>query len=158
MPGFARIADLVDAELAGQATYSAWRKSPTQVTTQGIWFDLSMSPGSPVPNYYAAAPLIATLLSRSTDGGLNHGGNVSSSYKVLRRLSALATVATALPMPMILLDYLLFYTFVDEGVTDVQTMTNTNTLTRYTDGVGVKIMAVVVGAHSQAAGVTFTVS
>ena len=159
MAGFISHRALVDAqEYTGAQQYATWRKSPTQVTTIGIWFDLSMSPGNPVPQYYAAAPLVAQRLARSTDGGLNHGGNVSSSYKFLRRLMAMTVTATALPMPMILCDYLLFYPFIDEGSTDAQAMDNTNTLSRYTDGLGVRMMAVVVGAHTQAGGVTFTVS
>jgi hypothetical protein len=48
------ISDLVAAEDEGRTFFSAWRKTPTQTTGAGIWFDLSMSPGNPVPNYYAA--------------------------------------------------------------------------------------------------------
>jgi hypothetical protein len=141
----------------GKYRIFTWRKAPSQVTTTGIWFDLSMSPGNPSPQYYAAAPLSATVMSQSSDGGLFHGGNVTPDTKNLHSIMALATAATALPMPMILCDYLMFYSFIDEGVTDEQVMTNTNVLTRYTDGAGVEIMPVVVGAHSLAAGVTFTV-
>ncbi len=159
MAGFASIRFIVDAtEAYGQSTYSTWRKSPTQVTTIGIWFDLSMSPGQPVPNYYAAAPLIAIRLARSTDGGLNHLSNVSPAYKYLRRLMVMTTTATALPMPMILCDYLLYYPFIDQSVTDPQIFDNTVGISRYTSGVGVQIMAVCVGAHSLAGGVQFTVS
>ena len=69
----------VDAELAGQTAFATWRKTPTQTTGSGIWFDLSMSPGNPVPNYYAASPNIAIALSQSTDGGIFYGGNVGAN-------------------------------------------------------------------------------
>lgn len=142
---------------AGRLRTFSWRKSPSQATTIGIWFDLSMSPGNPAPQYYAATPLAATVMRQSTDGGLFHGGNVSPSTKYLHSIMAMTNVATALPMPMILCDYLLFYPFIDEGSTDEQLLDNSNTLTRYTNGAGVEIMPVVVGSHSLAAGVTFTV-
>jgi hypothetical protein len=156
MPGFSRVAEIADAALAGAGQFSTWRKSPTQATTQGLWFDLSMSPGNPVPQYYAAAPMISIALARSTDGGLNHGGNVAPLNKYLRKTMAMATVATALPMPMILCDYLLFYPFVDEGTVGVQPMTNIVTLPRYADGAGVQMMAVSVASRS--GGASFSVS
>jgi hypothetical protein len=52
------IKELVDAELAGKERRYTWRKTPSQVTTAGLWFDLSMSPGRPVPKYWFDAPLL----------------------------------------------------------------------------------------------------
>lgn len=153
--GFANVRDLVDADLNGQGFYSAWRKSPSQVSTANIWFDLSMSPGAPVPQYYAASPMIAKTLTQSADGGIPHGSNVTGS-KYLKSFTALATAATALPMPMILCDYLLFYPFVDEGSTDPQPTDNTTTLPRYPTGKGVQMMAVSVAGRT--GGQTFQVT
>lgn len=156
--GFANVAALVDAELAGQSTYSTWRKSPSQVTTNGVWFDLSMSPGNPVPQYYAATPLVAKTLTQSGDGGIFHGGAVSPGVKHLKRVTALTTTATALPMAMRLCDYLMFYPFIDEGTTDAQTLDNSTALSRYTDGAGVQIMAISVAGRTggQTLQVTYT--
>lgn len=158
MAGFNSVKELVDAEIAGKTRLSTWRKTPSQATASGIWFDLSMSPGNPAPQYYAAAPQSATALYQSTDGGLYHGQSVGSSGKYLRKCMALTTTATVVPMPMILLDYLLYYPFIDESINDPQPMTQTNTLPRYTDGNGVQMMAVVVAGHSIGTGVTFSVS
>ena len=137
---------LIDAELEGRVRQYVWRKTPSQASTAGIWFDLSMSPGNPAAQYYIGSPLNATVLARSTDGGLQHGANVSPSIKYLRSVTAMTSTATALPMPMILCDYLLCYPFVDMSITDPQDMTNTNVLTRYTDGEGVQVMAVLTNA------------
>ena len=76
-PGFANVRAIVDAEGSGFNKLSSWRKQPTQATGAGFWFDLSMSPGNPVPNYYIGTPNIFVPLKRSTDGGLDHGGLVS---------------------------------------------------------------------------------
>lgn len=153
--GFATVTEFVDAEAAGQSWYSTWRKSPSQVSTIGIWFDLSMSPGSPVPQYYAATPLVGAPMSYSDEQGLYHGRNVAPATKHLKRLTVLSGVATALPMPMMLCDYLFYYPFIDEGSTDEQTLDNTLTLPRYTDGAGVQMMAVSVAGRT--GGQTFTV-
>jgi hypothetical protein len=159
MAGFSGVRSLVDTEVGGASRFSTWRKTPTQTTASGIWFDLSMSPGNPNPQYYAAAPSIAIAMAQSSDGGLFHGGSVSPSYKFLRKCMALTVTAAAVPLPMILLDYLMYYPFIDESlVGDVQSMTNTVTLPRSTTGLGVMMMAIVVAGHSVGTGTFFTVS
>lgn len=140
------------AEASDYGTFFTWRKSPSQVTTGGVWFDLSMSPGNPAPQYYAASPLVSVHMKQSTDGGIFHG---YGGDKRLRVTMCMAVVATALPMAMILLDYLMYYPFIDEGTTDEQPMTNSVSLPRYTDGEGVKIMAVSVAGRT--GGQSFTV-
>lgn len=158
MAGFSRTRTLVQAqEDNGCYRYYAWRKVPTVATTVGIWFDLAMSTGNPVPKYwFDATPLTAKQISQSADGGIWHGGNVTPAYKYLRTTSLMCLTATPLPMPMMLLDYLLYYPTIDEGTTDPQVMTQAQSLSRYTDGVGVQMMAISVAART--GGQTFTVS
>lgn len=152
MSGFLNARDVADAQDAGRYTYSSFRKMPTQTTGAGIWFDLSMSPGNPAPNYFIGSPNVFVPLAQSTDGGLRHGGNVGTK-KHLRKLMAFSTVTT--PISGKLLDYLGFYGFVDESVTDEQFMDNTVGLTRYANGKGVMLMPVVVAGHT--GGQPFTV-
>ena len=159
MPGFANVKELVDAELNGFSRYSTWRKTSSQITASGIWFDLSMSPGNPVPQYYAAAPAVSAPMAHSTDGGIFHGKAVSPKKKFLKTSMVMSAVATAMPTVFIMMDYLLYYPFIDESlVGDVQSMTNSSTLPRYTDGAGVQMMAVVVAGHSVGTGTFFTVN
>jgi len=153
--GFKTYKELVDAEDAGQVNYSTWRKTPTQITTIGIWFDLSMSPGNPIPQYYAAAPGVAVALAQSTDYGLRHGGTVTPKTKHLRNITGLSVSGTGLPMPMMLLDYLMFYPFIDEGSTDEQTLATNIALPRYPTGSGVQMMAVSVAGRT--GGASFSV-
>jgi hypothetical protein len=152
MTGFRNVKELTDAELAGQTLIRSFRKQPTQTTASGIWFDLSMSPGNPSPNYYIGTPCVFTPLKRSTDGGLDHGQAVNAlGYKkFLRRLMVLTPTSTAAPNTLILLDYLGFYGFIDESVTDEQFLDNTEPLPRYADGKGIMMMPVVVAGHSGA--------
>jgi len=125
-----------------------WRKNPTQATTSGYWFDMSMSPGNPVPQYYIGAVGTAVQMKQSTDGGLWHGANVAPKTKYLRQITTRATAVTAIPMAMMLLDYLMFYSFIDEGTTDEQPLINNVTLPRYQDGKGVQVMAVSVASRT----------
>ena len=152
---FRKVLNIVEADEQFRKI-SSWRKTPSQATVQGVWFDISLSPGNPSPIYYAASPLKATQLKYSIDGGINHGLSVSPKQKVLRKFTTICTTAAISPMPIILCDYLLYYPFVDESSNDEQVMDNTITLPRYTDGEGVKIMPVMVAPGSAIAGVQFT--
>ena len=113
MAGFKTIGEVVDAELEGRVRNYIWRKTPVQATTIGIWFDMSMSPGMPTPKYwFDAAPLTAKAVYQSTDGGIQHGANVSPGEKFLRSITtqAVSTTSTSMgPMNCYLLDYLLYY-------------------------------------------------
>ena len=95
------LTNIIDAELQGRVRNYMWRKNPTQTTVSGYWFDLSMSPGNPVPQYYIGAVGTATQLKQSTDGGLYHGANVSPYTKYLRQITTRETIVTPLPMNMI---------------------------------------------------------
>jgi hypothetical protein len=149
------IGQVVDCELEGRVRNYIWRKTPSQVNTGNLWFDLSMSPGMPTPKYwFDAAPLIAKAIYQSTDGGFYHGANVSPSSKYLRSITTSCSIAVT-PMNTFLLDYLLYYPSIDDGTADEQIMDNTVTLPRYTDGKGVQMMAITTGART--GGQTFQV-
>jgi hypothetical protein len=154
MAGFPNLKAVIDAENLGRVRRYSFRKTPAVVSVAGIWFDMSMSPGNPVPNYYANTPLIAATL----DGreGLFHGGNVAPLTKHLRETLVFINSATGLPLNLVLCDYLLYYPFIDQGDTDPQVLDNSTPLPRYADGAGVQIMPVLVGA--QTGGQSFTVS
>lgn len=146
---FKGIKDVVDAELNGQVRQYSWRKTPSQVTTAATWFDLSMSPGNPPPKYwFDAPPGIAKAVYQSTDGGLYHGANAYPSTKYLRSITALTATVTALPLALVLCDYLLYYPSMDDSTTDPQIMDNTVTLPRYTDGIGVQMIAISVAGRT----------
>lgn len=141
------VKEIVDAYEAGKTRYSVFRKVPTQTTASGIWFDLSMSPGNPVAQYYVGAALQSTRLSRSTDLGLDHGPDPTSSTKRLHKFLAMTQTATAVPLPIILGDYLLHYPFIPQDVGEIA-LVNSVAPSRYADGAGVQVMAVEVFAQS----------
>lgn len=146
------ISEVVDNEILGRMRNYFFRKTPSQTTTIGIWFDLAMSPGMPTPKYwFDAAPLVAKAIYQSTDGGFFHGANVSPGEKYLRSLMVGAhstSTTNAAPINAMLMDYLLYYPSIDDGTLDPQVMDNTVTLPRYTDGEGVQMMAVTTGLRT----------
>lgn len=158
MAGFRNAREMAIAQDAGRYLYRSWRKVPTQSTGAGVWFDLSMSPGNPVPNYYIGTPGAFTPLSRSANGGIDHGPDCAAfGYKkFLRKLMGLTVTATAAPLTMQLMDYIGFYGFIDESTTDEQPLDNALAPSRYQDGRGVMLMPVVVAG--QTGGQTFSVN
>ncbi|RCI25600.1 hypothetical protein, partial [Acinetobacter baumannii] len=67
--------------------------------------------------------------------GIPHGGNVSPKTKFLRLFEIQS--ATVAPVAVKILDYLGFYPFLDESVTDEQFMVNSSPVPRYPNGNGV---------------------
>lgn len=148
MSGFNRISDLVDAEKSSRS-YS-WRKVPNQVTTAGVWFDISSSAGNPAPKFwFDATPLTSKQVAQSTDGGFFHGSDVSPYTKYLRKLMLMQVQsAGVLPMPVVVCDYLMYYPTIGEDTTDEQFLSNPVSLPRYTDGEGVMALALSVAART----------
>lgn len=141
MAGFKNIRTYVDAKENGAYHITGFRKVPSQATTAGNWCDLSMASGNPVPNYYAASPLEAATL--DYEKGIWHGTACSPAQKHLRSITIMTSTANAVPSYWYLMDYLLYYPFIDmDAVGETQEMVNTVTLPRYTDGAGVRMMAV----------------
>lgn len=141
MPGFANVAAFAAAFDGGRTSFCSFRKVPSQASVAGWWVDLSMAAGNPLPNYYASSPLVAALLDPYR--GVLHGPPQSPSSKHLAELGIVTPSATMLGQFM-LLDYLLYYPFVDMDDGDTQVMDNTQSLTRYESGEGVRVMAVAV--------------
>jgi hypothetical protein len=136
---------LVDAEEAGQTFFGGFRKAVNSATGQNSWFDTTLSPGNPLPFYYASTPLIGASIGQAVNGGIPHNPPVASlGYKTyLKTLNVNpGTSGGSVNGIMLLMDYLFYYPFIDTGITDPQTLINTASLTRYTDGAGVSVMAV----------------
>jgi len=139
MPGFRNIKAYVDALNNGQTSTSSLRKVPSNASTAGQWVDLSGAAGNPRPNYFATSPITAAVLDQYD--GIYHGGNRAPFTTHLAEIM-LVTPTAALVGRYKLLDYVLYYPFVDLDDADPQTMTNAVTLPRYADGVGVLPMLV----------------
>lgn len=141
MTGFYNVRDYAAALSEGRAHTCSFRKVPSQASTARWWVDLSMASGNPVPQYYASSPLEASVLNGQR--GIYHGEAKDPESKHLAELMLVSPTA-ALVGAYKLLDYLLFYPFVDLDSLDSQTMVNDTVLPRYTTGAGVRAMLVCV--------------
>lgn len=83
----------------------------------------------------------ATSDSTLNAGGIPHGGNVSPMTKHLISASVGSAAATSCPAKFTLVDILGFYRVTSVTTITSQTLNNTVTLPRYTDGVGVQAFA-----------------
>lgn len=147
------LAQICSSEVCSLSTFI--RKNLSVSIAAGAWVDLSMSPGFPIPNYYASTPLEARDMAYSKQKGINHGQSYNEKYLFDSLL--LATGTTQMQnVTYILCDYLLYYPFLDEGSMEEQIMGNSSSsLTRYVSGDGVQLMAISQG--TRVGGQTFQV-
>lgn len=146
-------ARVFDAQHQGRTLTRPWVKNPSVVTASGIWLDLTLFGRYPAASYYTdGTPLAAQAMRRSTVGSLDHGDDKGAGYrKFLDRITVLSVGATAVPMTIQVMDYLLYYPLIP--LEDTQVMDNTITLPRYETGEGVRLMFVEQFAYN--GGITF---
>jgi hypothetical protein len=133
------VSEWVSCPLEGRTYTRQFRKVPGFATTAQWWCDLSMAAGNPPANYYASTPGVAEILSRWD--GLCTMDDKSPSETYLAKAMITATSANMVGQYK-LCDYLLYYPFIDPDSLDEQTLTNSKSLERYTDGDGVQVMCV----------------
>ena len=144
MAGFSSQDDMVnEISTNGKFYRTDWQKSTFATTahTAGLWYSLMRCGGNPAADtilgtgtnlaFQALSDTVATA------SGIPHGGNVGG-YKVLLSAAAQTAAATTAPCVLMLVDMLGFYPITTVTTTGAQTLNNTVTLPRYTDGAGVQ--------------------
>ena len=144
MAGFSSQDDMVnEISTNGKFYRTDWQKSTFATTahTAGLWYSLMRGGGNPAADtilgtgtnlaFQALSDAVATA------SGIPHGGNVGG-YKVLLSAAAQTAAATTAPCVLMLVDMLGFYNITSVTTTGAQTLNNTVTLPRYTDGAGVQ--------------------
>lgn len=144
MSGFTSQDNMINAiSTLGQSYRTDWQKSTFATTahTAGLWYSLMRGGGNPAADtilgtgtnlaFQALSDTVATA------SGIPHGGNVGG-YKVLLSAAAQTAAATTAPCVLMLVDTLGFYPITTVTTTGAQTLNNTVTLPRYTDGAGVQ--------------------
>lgn len=162
MAGFRNVRAFAESAAdSGKHWISTYRKAvPSSATVAGHWSDYGYFGGNPIPNYYASSPLEAATLDPAK--GIIVPRMQSGETQWLHRWTVMSAAASATSVAnanqaLFLLDYLLYYPFVDmDAAGEDQTMTQTAALPRYTDGVGVQMM--VVAQSPTVGGGRFTVS
>lgn len=147
MAGFSSQDDMVnEISTNGKFYRTDWQKSTFATTahTAGLWYSLMRGGGNPAADtilgtgtnlaFQALSDAVATA------SGIPHGGNVGggTGFKVLLNAAAQTAAATTAPCVLMLVDILGFYPVTTVTTTGAQTLNNTVTLPRYTDGAGVQ--------------------
>ena len=115
-------------------------------STAGFFVDMNQTSGQPKYNAFAGTQATFTPLVGEGNAGVYVGPYEDSKTKHLvkwQALNANTSANTTSPDQVHLLDYLGFYPLIDCDDLDPQIMDNTQTLPRYTDGIGVRIVAIV---------------
>lgn len=161
MTGFANVRELASSMDDGKTWISTYRKAVASTATiAGQWYDYSYAGGNPIANYYAAAPLEAATL--EPEKGIILPRLSGTDKLFLHRWTCMSASASATStangnQALVLMDYLLFYPFVDmDAAGEDQTMTQSETLPRYSDGVGVEM--IVVAQSGTVGGGRFTIT
>ncbi len=157
--------DLTAAISAGQTHHAEWNKNTFSTTahTAGMWYSLLRGAGNPGADTIlgTGTNLAFQALRDDTAGatGIPHGGDVSPSIKHVLNASAASAAATSMPAIFMLVDLLGFYPITTVTSTSNQTLDNTVTLPRYTDGAGVQAFitpTTVMGAATPNIDITYT--
>jgi hypothetical protein len=131
--------NLIQSISSGKTWRSDWQKSTgASAYTAGRSYSWFTGTGIPSAGSYTGTALNAQVLSQTSAGALQHGGNATPDIKHLINMMALSAVATAVPGVLYLVDLLLYYPGISMNSSTAQTLVNTNTLPRYTTGAGVR--------------------
>ena len=165
MAGFTSQDNLISAVTVEGKFYRAdWQKSTFATTahTAGMWYSLFRGGGNPPADAIlgTGTNLAFQALTDATTNatGIQHGGAVGG-FKVLLNAAAQTAAATTAPCVLMLVDLLGFYPVTSVTTTGVQTLNNTVTLPRYTDGAGVQAFitpSTVMGAATPSISIGYT--
>lgn len=136
----------VDADEAGRTWLTSFRKvPPSTATITGQWYDYSGASGNPPPNYYATSPYESALMDPKL--GIYVPDIPSPAQLWCHRLTlmsgaASATGTTSQNQKIMMLDYLLYYPFIDmDAVGEDQVMLNSVPCPRYEEGGYIMLVA-----------------
>ena len=165
MAGFTSQDNLISAvTVDGKFDRSDGQKSTFATTahTAGLWYSLFRGGGNPPADTIlgTGTNLAFQALTDATTNatGIRHGGDVGG-FKVLLNAAAQTAAATTAPCVLMLVDLLGFYPVTSVTTTGAQTLNNTVTLPRYTDGAGVQAFitpSTVMGAATPSISIGYT--
>ena len=165
MAGFNSQDDMINQISTNGKFYRAdWQKSTFATTAQtaGLWYSLFRGNGNPGADTIlgTGTNLVFQSLTDTTANatGIRHGGDVGG-FKHLLNAAAQTAAATTAPCVLMLVDLLGFYPITTVTTTGAQTLNNTVTLPRYTDGAGVQAFltpSTVMGAATPNLSISYT--
>lgn len=144
-------ADIVDAYDKGRFHQYEIRKVSGSIASYRS-FDLSYSGGLPLPNYYATSPLEMAVLNGNR--GI-YKGSPNTGQKYIHKIGLTNFNMNLSTANLTLYDYVAYVPFVDLDSTDEQEVLAID-LPRFTDGKGLRVIAVSQGAGIGTTNLTMT--
>ena len=149
--GFSSLDDFIsEVTVNNKFNRTDFYKTTGVAAAAGRCYDLSLANGNPIQQLYAGTNLTFVPLSESDGKGIYTGGNVSPDTKHLTNIGAVSSVATAVPSFVEFVDVLGYYPLTTNTITTSQTLINTLSIPRYTNGAGVR--AYIVATTTMGAG------
>ena len=138
--GFSSLDDFIaSVTVDGKFNRYDWNKiTGAAAYTAGRWYDLSSLAGNPPANAWTGTALNAQAPSDASGFGMYHNDNVSSDTKHILNVTAMSSAATDVPSILMLVDLCLYYPGINMNLSTRQTLVNSTTLTRYTNGKGLR--------------------
>jgi len=138
--GFSSLDDFIaSVTVDGKFNRYDWNKiTGAAAYTAGRWYDLSGLAGNPPANAWSGTALNAQTPNDTSGFGMYHGGDVSTETKHILNVAAMSSAATGVPSILMLVDLCLYYPGINMNLSTRQTLVNSTTLTRYTDGKGLR--------------------
>lgn len=130
--------DMTSELAAGKSYRTDFFKLNNVAHVAGNCYDLSIGAGVPVANTYPGTALNAVVPTEATGWGMLHGGDVSGDTKHILNAMAMVVGTTSAPGILMLIDVALYYPGIDLRLTTAQSMVNGVSLSRYTDGKGLR--------------------
>jgi hypothetical protein len=156
MPGFSSYDAVLDAlSVAGKGQDYYFNKASITTVANTFW-SLWTASGQPTTGTFGGTPLAARACTSSTTGALGFTNPTAPDTLHLLAFNGVSSVAAG---TFLLVDRLLDYATISATSTSLQSMDNTVTLSRYTDGAGVQMFAEVqtaIGATPQVCTITYT--
>lgn len=97
----------------------SYRKVHNQATFSSRWFDLSVAPGNPVPEFYASTPLTATAINHKTSFRIR---NADEEIRYITKV--ILTTSSSQILQVKLINRIAFWPFVDGDDPSVQFFNN----------------------------------
>ena len=136
--------DITSELAAGKGWRADFFKLAATAYVAGNAYDLAQATGNPPnANAYSGTALNATVPNETTGWGIYHGGNVSADVKQALNAQCSFTGTTAAPGIATLVDVALYYPGIDMKATTLQTMVQAASLSRWTDGLGLRAFVVI---------------
>jgi|688.fasta_scaffold91046_5 hypothetical protein len=154
---FRNVSDIADAVQAGRVHTQNYFKSTYPFPGASQWVDGAVCSGTPIYQAYVGSPNVSYALFNNGNAGIYTGPELPAAKAKYLLSYNFSASGAGTPASAFLLDYLIFYPFIDCDSTEEQQMDNASALPRYEDGTGVVCFIVTQVPNNSGAAASMTI-